>query len=196
MPRLAFCQPLRAGHPAKRTLRCTGKPFRSWFHLLGGVTGNRTGKPGRRARCSGGPPDGMSAPGPGQSSAPAMSAVAGSSGSCGGSSGHRRHGPCVPRFGCLAAAAAISRLAPRQARACLCANLWMTCAKARRICAQRAVNGGDSRSAAPFRGAVTCENTIRALCVGRKPKMSTGHTEMVHIYAVRLPYVYRAVIRR
>ena len=55
MPRLAFCQPLRAGHPARRTLRCTGKPFRSWFHLLGGVTGNRTRKPGRRARRSGGP---------------------------------------------------------------------------------------------------------------------------------------------
>jgi hypothetical protein len=100
---------------------------------------------------------------------------------CGGSSGHRRHEPCVPRFGCLATPAAFSRLAPRQARACLCANLWMTCAKARRICAQRAVNGGDSQLAAPFEGAVTCENTIRALCSGRKLKMSTGHTEMVHI---------------
>ena len=65
---------------------------------------------------------------------------------------HRGHEPCVPRFGCLAAAPAISRLAPRQARACLCANLWMTCAKARRICAQRGDNGGDSRLAAPLEG--------------------------------------------
>ena len=63
----------------------------------------------------------------------------------------------------------------------LCTNLWMTCAKAHRICAQRGNNGGDSRLAASFGRAITCENTIRTLCIGRKPKMSTGHAEMAHI---------------
>ncbi len=76
---------------------------------------------------------------------------------------HRRHEPCVPRFGCLAAARAISRLAPRPARACLCANLWMTCAKARRICAQCGDNGGDSRLAAPLEGPLPAR-TLSAPC--------------------------------
>jgi hypothetical protein len=76
---------------------------------------------------------------------------------------HRRHEPCVPRFGCLAAARAISRLAPRPARACLCANLWMTCAKARRICAQCGDNGVDSRLAAPLEGPLPAQG----LCVGK-----------------------------
>ena len=38
--RLAACLPPCPGHPAKRTLLCTGRPFKQWFPVAGGRTGN------------------------------------------------------------------------------------------------------------------------------------------------------------
>lgn len=50
------------------------------------------------------------------------------------------------------------------------ANLCATCDERWRFPASRA-----------FGSAVTCENTIRALCSGRKLIMSTGHAEITDI---------------
>lgn len=38
--RLATCLPPCPGDPAKRTLLCTGRPFKQWFPVVGGRTGN------------------------------------------------------------------------------------------------------------------------------------------------------------
>jgi hypothetical protein len=81
-------------------------------------------------------------------------------------------------------------------RARLWANLWMTCAYAPRICAQRGDNAVGFREAKPLATAATWAETLHTLCTGRNGNVSTATAASMHKMTESLSEVYLNVIRR
>jgi hypothetical protein len=62
----------------------------------------------------------------------------------------------------------------------LCTNLWMTCVKQRRSCAQAGENAGDSGLDRAHDRSVNWKNTIHTLCMEKKLELSARHAAIAH----------------
>lgn len=78
----------------------------------------------------------------------------------------------------------------------LWANLWMTCAYAPRICAQRGDNAVGFQEAKPLAQPATWAEILHTLCTGRNGNVSTAIAASMHKMTESLSEVYLNVIRR